>query len=125
MRAKRAASAASASGPSAASSIVEPIEAPSIISPMIERPETVFSPLVTLTSHLKRATVSTNLAEARACSPRLLTILAMARAALGLFGSESCIPSRAAGKLGRAGPHVFAARLDRLAHRLFQRQCRP
>ena len=53
--------------------------AASIIKPMIERPPTVSLPRVTQTSALKRSTVWTNFAEARACRPRLLTIRSSGR----------------------------------------------
>ena len=51
-----------------------PGPADSIISPMIEVPPTVSLPRVTQTSALKRSTIWTNFAEARACRPRLLMI---------------------------------------------------
>src|ERR1700730_10057404 len=67
-----ASTAACASGPVAETTIDVPGPADSIISPMIEVPPTVSWPLVTQTSALKRSTICTNLAEARACRPRLL-----------------------------------------------------
>src|SRR6185437_14112091 len=85
--------AASASGPSAETIIVVPGAAASIISPMIERPPTVSLPRVTQTSEMKRSTVWTNFAEARACSPRLLMI----RSSL-----ETAPP-------GTLGPGIFSA----------------
>ena len=51
---------------------VVPGPADSIISPMIEVPPTVSLPRVTQTSALKRSTICTNFADARACRPRLL-----------------------------------------------------
>ena len=47
------------STPVACTRMVEPGPAPSIISPMIERPETLVPSLVTVTSQLWRATSST------------------------------------------------------------------
>jgi hypothetical protein len=58
--------AASASGPIAETMIDVPGPAESIISPMIEVPPTVSPPRVTQTSALKRSTICTNFAEARA-----------------------------------------------------------
>src|SRR5215211_5898252 len=58
--------AACASGPIAETRIVVPGPADSIISPMMEVPPTVSPPRVTQTSALKRSTIWTNLAEARA-----------------------------------------------------------
>ncbi len=51
--------------------------APSIINPMMELPDTVSSPRLTLIAavSLNVSTTETNLAEARACSPFSLMIL--------------------------------------------------
>src|ERR1700694_1640910 len=67
-----ASTAACASGPIAETVMDVPGPADSIISPMIEVPPTVSLPFVTQTSALKRSTICTNLADARACRPRLL-----------------------------------------------------
>src|SRR5882724_8329826 len=66
--------AACASGPIAETTIDVPGPADSIISPMIDVPPTVSPPLVTHTSALKRSTICTNFADARAWRPRLLII---------------------------------------------------
>src|ERR1700726_4649018 len=71
-RSVRALMAASASGPVAETTIEVPGPADSIISPMMEVPPTVSLPFVTHPSALKRSTIWTNFAEARACRPRLL-----------------------------------------------------
>src|SRR5579859_7878397 len=55
-------------------SMQQPGPAASIIRPMIERASTVWPSLETRTSASKPEAVFTNLAEARACRPRLLTI---------------------------------------------------
>src|SRR6186713_292784 len=73
-RAAMASTAACASGPIAETTTEVPGPAASIINPMIEVPPTVSLPRVTQTSALKRSTIWTNLAEARACRPRLLMI---------------------------------------------------
>jgi hypothetical protein len=52
------------------------LAAASIISPMMERPETVFSSFTTVISLRNFDAVSTNFAEARACNPRWFTIAA-------------------------------------------------
>src|SRR5690606_37458215 len=64
-----AASAVRASGPDAETEMVDPVAAASIIRPMIEIPETSFSPFVTTTSASNCSTHLTNLAAARACNP--------------------------------------------------------
>src|ERR1700692_1099466 len=69
-----ATTAASASAPSASISMQQPGRAASIIRPMIERASTVWPSLETRTSASKPEAVFTNLAEARACRPRLLMI---------------------------------------------------
>ena len=51
-----------------------PIPAASIINPMIELPPTVSPLRVTVTSALKRSTICTNFADARAWRPRLFTM---------------------------------------------------
>ena len=66
----RASSAGSASGPETATDIVVPLAAASIIKPMIEEPETSLSPLVTRIFASNFSAHLTNLAAARACSPR-------------------------------------------------------
>src|SRR5438552_6555741 len=76
-----ASSAGSASAPAASSSISQPGPAASIISPMIERPETLMSPLRTVTSASNRSASLTNFAAARACRPRWLRIVTLRRAA--------------------------------------------
>src|SRR6476646_9186892 len=86
--------AASASGPAAETMMVVPGPADSIIKPMIEVPPTVSLPRVTQTSALKRSTIWTNFAEARACRPRLLMI--------GI--SRDIAPG------GTAGPVVFSGK---------------
>ena len=55
-----------ASLPTADISIVVPFPAPSIMSPMMERPDTEVPSLITVISLVKCAAASTNFAEARA-----------------------------------------------------------
>ena len=92
----------SASAPSTRTSIEVPRAAPSIISPMIESPETSMPSRLTSARASKRSTVSTNFAEARACSPFSLTI-----------SSENCIavPAAACGQRG-IGVSVRAEPVD-------------
>ena len=92
--------AASASGPIAETTMEVPGPADSIISPMIEVPPTVSLPLVTQTSALKRSTICTNFAEARACRPRLL-----------MMGS-----SRDTAPVGNTGPGTVFRRRGVVAH---------
>src|SRR5277367_4807460 len=61
----------------------QPGPAASIISPMIERASTVWPSRVTVTSASKLPASLTNLAEARACSPRSLTISTVRVAFIG------------------------------------------
>src|SRR5262245_25021963 len=63
-----------ASGPVAETITLEPGPADSIINPMIELPPTVSLLRVTVMSALKRSTICTNFADARACRPRLLVM---------------------------------------------------
>src|SRR5690606_13428685 len=72
--AARASSASFACAPLALTSMLQPVLAASIISPMIEVPPTVVPSLETVTVASNRLTVWTNFAEARACRPRLLMI---------------------------------------------------
>ena len=66
---------ASASLPSATTSIAQPGAAASIINPMMELPQTVWPSLETLTRASNRSTNCTNFAEARACKPRLFWMI--------------------------------------------------
>ena len=61
-------------GPRAATSISQPLPAASSSSPMIEVPDTLMSWCVTVTSASYPPTTVTNLAAARACSPRSFAI---------------------------------------------------
>src|SRR4051812_1805134 len=96
--------------------MVEPIPAASIIRPMIERASTVVPSRVTVTSASKPAASLTNLAEARACRPRSLTIsttlvTAMARLLLAgqHVGGDGDVFAPGLLGVGDAGLQVFAA----------------
>ncbi len=71
-----------ASGPSAVTSISDPMLAASIIRPMMERAFTAWPSLRTVISDSKRAAASTIFAEARACRPRLFAIRMTARSVI-------------------------------------------
>ena len=75
--ASSASTASRACAPVAEMVIELPSPAPSIISPMMELPETVSSPRLTLIDavSLNCSTTTTNFADARACSPFSLTML--------------------------------------------------
>src|SRR6516164_10251271 len=105
-----------ASGPVAETLIVVPGPAASIISPMIEVPPTVSLPRVTQTSALKRSTIWTNFADARACSPRLLMIRSSWILRPRARSARVCFPATRrrrsfAGEDPAGDRDVFAARL--------------
>src|ERR1700691_2619904 len=91
--------------------------AASIIRPMMERASTVWPSFVTVIWEEKRAAASTNLAEARACSPFLLTIVALASRRKG---DSTTLGS--AGEVDRARAHIFPARIDCVLDGLVERQ---
>ena len=85
--------------------IVVPGPADSIISPMIEVPPTVSPPRVTQTSALKRSTIWTNFAEARACRPRLLMMgISRDTAPCGTLGPASSSGDAASSLICRREP---------------------
>jgi hypothetical protein len=65
--------------------MLQPGEAASIIRPMIDRASTVWPSLETRTSASKVPASFTNLADARACKPRLFTISTVRQASLSYF----------------------------------------
>src|SRR5580698_1955862 len=91
-----------------------PKPAASIIRPMMERASTVCPSFVTVMCEENRAAASTSFADARACSPFLLTIFAVA-------SRRPSIVLRPAHEIGGACAHIFAARVDRFLHRLVER----
>src|SRR3954464_6166708 len=102
---------------------------------MIEVPPTVSWPRVTVTSESNFSTVCTNLAEARACRPFLLTIgISRARAPSGMTAGGQSSVSRSSrrgsalnvrpsfpGQHARGHVNVFAARLLGVEHGLGER----
>ncbi len=66
---RNAPASSAASGPVVSTSISQPLAAVSINSPMMESPGTLNPSLVTVASASNASTISTNRAEARACSP--------------------------------------------------------
>src|SRR5271155_1957829 len=114
MRARIAVIASSASDPSAMMVISLPKPAASIMRPMMERASTFCPSFVTVMCEEKRAAASTSFADARACSPFLLTIFAVA-------SRRPSIVLRPAYEIRGACAHVFATRVDRFLDGLVER----